>query len=79
MTIRLTNFRTLETGSDGGHSYVTSEIDYNGQTRKIVVFFADKADEKKLKGRTEITVDGNLVDEKDQSLNLLDSRLIELR
>lgn len=43
MTIRLTLFRTLETGSDGGHSYVTSEINYKGQTRKIVVFFADKA------------------------------------
>ena len=77
MTIRLTKFRTLETGADGGHSYVTSEIDYKGQTRKLVVFFADKADEQKLKGRNEITVDGRLIDESHQSLNLLDSRLID--
>ena len=77
MTIRLTKFRTLETGADGGHSYVTSEIEYKGQTRKLVVFFADKADEQKLKGRNEITVDGRLIDEKNQSLNLLDSRLID--
>ena len=77
MTIKLTKFRTLETGADGGHNYVTSDIDYKGQTRKIVVFFADKSDEQKLKGRTEITVDGELVDEKDQSLNLLNSKLID--
>jgi len=67
----------LETGADGGHSYVTSEIEYKGQTRKIVVFFADKADEQNLKGRKEITVDGRLIDEKNQSLNLLGSRLID--
>jgi len=77
MTIRLTNFMKLETGADGGHSYVTSEIEYKGQTRKIVVFFADKADEQNLKGRKEITVDGRLIDEKNQSLNLLGSRLID--
>lgn len=76
MTIKLTKFRTLETGADGGHSYVISDIDYKGETRKIVVFFAEKSDEQKLKGKTEITVDGELVDEKDQSLNLLNSRLI---
>jgi hypothetical protein len=77
MTINFTKFRTLETGADGGHSYVTSDIQYKGQTRKIVVFFADKSDDRKLKGMTEITVVGELIDEKDQSLNLLNSRLIE--
>jgi len=77
MIIKLTKFRTLETGADGGHSYVTADIDYKGQTRKIVVFFADKSDEQKLKERAGITVDGELIDEKDQSLNLLNSRLIE--
>jgi hypothetical protein len=77
MTIRLTKFRTLETGADGGHSYVTSEIEYKGQTRKIVVFFGNKADEQKLKERSEITVEGRLIDEEHQSLNLLDSRLID--
>ena len=77
MTIKLTKFKTLETGVDGGHSYVISDIDFKGQARRIVVFFADKADEQKLKGRTEITVAGDLVDEKDQSLNLLNSKLID--
>jgi hypothetical protein len=76
MTIKLTKFRTLETGADGGHSYVTSDIDYEGQTRKIVVFFADKSDEQNLKGQTEIMVEGELVDDKGQSLNLLNARLI---
>jgi hypothetical protein len=77
MTIKLTKFRILETGADGGHSYVTSDIVYKGQTRKIVVFFADKSDERKLKEKTEITVEGDLIEEKDQSLNLSNSRLIE--
>lgn len=77
MTIKLTNFRTLETGVDGGHIYVTSDIIYNGQTRKIIVFFADKADEQKLNGRTEITINGRLLDEENQSLNLLDSKLLD--
>ena len=77
MTIKLTKFKTLETGTDGGHRYVTGDIDYKGQTRKIVVFFSDKSDEQKLKVKTEITVEGTLVDEENQSLNLLDSRLID--
>lgn len=77
MTIKLTNFRTLETGEDGGHIYMTSEISYNGKTRDIVVFFADKADEQKLNGRTEITISGRLLDEENQSLNLLDSKLLD--
>jgi hypothetical protein len=77
MTIKLTKFKTLETSVDGGHSYVISDIDFKGRTRRIVVFFADKSDEQKLKGRTEITVDGDLIDEKDQSLNILNARLIE--
>ena len=76
MTIKLTKFRTLETGADGGHRYVISDIDHKGRRRKIVVFFSDKSDEQKLEGKTEITVEGTLIDEENQSLNLLDSRLI---
>ncbi len=77
MTIRLTNFEILSTGADGGHNYVISWVDFNGSTRKLVVFFADKHDERKLTGRTEITVEGDLVDEPQQSLNLLNSRLVD--
>jgi len=77
MTIRLTKFEILSTGVDGGHNYVISWIDFNGSTRKIVVFFADKNDERKLMGRTEITVKGELVDEPNQSLNLLNSKLVD--
>ena len=62
--------RILSTGVDGGHYYIISDIDYEGQIRRLVVFFADKAAERKLYGKTEITVDGELIDEKGQSLNL---------
>lgn len=77
MTIKLTNFKILETGADGGRRYVVSEIDYKGQRRKLVVFFTDKKDEKNLQTKTEIIVEGKLIDEKDQSLNLLESKLID--
>jgi hypothetical protein len=77
MTISLTKFEILTTGVDGGHKYVISWIDFDGSTRKLVVFFADKQDERKLAGRTEITVEGELVDEPQQSLNLLNSRLVD--
>lgn len=61
----------------GGRRYVVSEIHYKGQRRKLVVFFGDKSDEQKLKTKTEIIVEGKLIDEKDQSLNLLNSKLID--
>ena len=77
MRIRLTKFTTLETGADGGHVYLTSNIDYKGQTRKIIVFFSEKSDELKIKGQSELTIEGDLVDDKDQSLNLLNSKLID--
>jgi hypothetical protein len=76
MKIKLSKFRILSTGVDGGHYYVISDIDYKGQTRRLVVFFADKADEQNLHGKTEITVDGELVDEKGQSLNLRNARVV---
>jgi len=46
MTIKPSKFKILGTGADGGHYYVTSSIDFNGQTRKIVVFSLDKSDHK---------------------------------
>jgi hypothetical protein len=77
MKIKLTNFRIFETGADGGRRYLATEIDYKGQRRKIIVFFADKSDEQKLATDTEIVVEGILVNEKGQSLNLLQSRIID--
>ncbi|MCP2043398.1 hypothetical protein L1278_001435 [Pontibacter sp. HSC-36F09] len=76
-TLKLTEFRVLSNGANGGHSYVSSCIDYKNQNRKIVIFFKDKADEKKLQFLEEIYVEGNLLDEGEEySLSLLGAKLI---
>jgi len=37
-TLKLTNFKILTTGADGGHHYVSTEIEYKVVRRKITVF-----------------------------------------
>ncbi len=75
---KLTDYRINSTGVDGGHFYVISEVEYQSRTRKLVVYFKDKSDERKLNDLEEMIVEGNLTDDGDQySLNLLDSILID--
>lgn len=77
ITINLSNFHILSTGADGGHNYITANIQHKGTTRKIVVFFEDKSDERKLQQFQSITVEGTMMDEGElHSLNLLNSKLI---
>lgn len=77
-TLKLTNYKALSTGADGGHHYVSTEIEYNGVMRQITALFKNKSDEKKLSNNLEITVKGNLVDEGlQQSLMLLDTEIID--
>ena len=76
-TLELTNYKVLSTGVDGGHHYISTEIEYIGVTRQITALFKNKSDEKKLSDKLEITVKGNLVDEGlQQSLMLLDTEII---
>lgn len=79
MTIlKLTNFKVLSTGTDGGHHYISTKIEYKGLTRPIIALFKNKSDETKLTEILEITVKGNLVDEGLQhSLMLLDTEIID--
>jgi len=77
-TLKLTNYKVLSTGADGGHHYISTEIEYNGATRHITALFKNKSDEKKLSEKLEITVRGNLLDEGLQhSLMLLDTEIID--
>jgi len=77
-TLKLTNYNVLSTGADGGHHYISTEIEYNGVTRQITALFKNKSDEKMLSDKLEITVRGNLVDEGlQQSLMLLDTEIID--
>ena len=74
----ISNFKTLSTGADGGHLYLTTEISYEGQQRKLVIYFADKSDEHKVKRMDKLKLSGRLYDEGiQQSLSLFDTKLIE--
>ena len=76
--IEITDFQTLTSGADGGHIYLTSEINYKGQLRKLVIYFADKSDEQKVKTKDKLKLNGRLLDEGiQQSLSLLDTKLID--
>lgn len=75
--IEISDFQTLSTGADGGHIYLTTEINYKGQLRKLVIYFADKSDEQKVKTKNKLKLNGRLLDEGSQhSLSLYDARLI---
>jgi len=76
--IEISNFKTLSTGADGGHIYLTTEIDHKGQQRKLVIYFANKSDEQKIKTEGKLKLSGRLFDEgSQQSLSLLDTKLID--
>ena len=76
--IEISNFKTQSTGADGGHIYLTTEIDYKGQQRKLVIYFADKSDEQKIKTNDKLKLNGLLFDQGvEQSLSLIDTKLID--
>ena len=78
MTYSIQDFTILSTGNDGGHHYLYTQIDHQGQRRKLVVFFADKADESKMRTATKVTVTGTLTDAGPQhSLQLTEAALLE--
>lgn len=77
-TLKLTNYKVLSTGVDGGHQYISTKIEHNGVIRQITALFRNKSDEKKLSDKLEITVRGNLLDEGLQhSLMLLETEIID--
>lgn len=74
----ISDYNILTTGADGGHIYLTTEINYKGQERKLVIYFADKSDEQKVKTNDKLKLSGRLFDEGvAQSLSLLDTKLID--
>ena len=74
---KISNYNVLSTGVDGGHFYISTEIEYEGLTRTIIVFFENKSDEKFLLAKEEILVSGNLIDQGlEQSLILNNSIII---
>ena len=74
--IELSNYRIQTTGADGGHVYLVSEINHNGQNRKLVVYFFDKTDEHKIKSGGKINLTGRLFDEGVAQSLSLNARII---
>jgi|GEM_PF-410677 hypothetical protein len=76
--IELSDYKVLSTGVDGGRLYLSAEIIYKGEQRKLVVYFADKLEEQKITPIRKIKCDGRLLDQgKKQSLSLLDAKLLK--
>ena len=59
----LEKYKVQSTGADGGHHYILTEVEYKGKTRKLVVLFANKSDEKHLKEKLRIRVKGQIQDD----------------
>ncbi len=77
ITYHISKFTIQSTGADGGHYYVSTEIELNGINREMTVLFKNKTDELKLNQLEEFDVKGNLVDEGiKNTLMLLDSEII---
>ena len=51
------------TGADGGHIYVSTEIEYKGKLRKLTVLFIENPDEMELKKGSELKIKGELKNE----------------
>jgi len=77
MRIKLEKYRVLTTGVDGGHHYLTTEIEYENRVRKLVIYFANKSDEKRLQNLNSIQIEGQLVDDGlPHSLTIHDAKLL---
>jgi len=75
--IEILDFKILSTGADGGHIYLTTEIDYMEQERKLVIYFANKSDEQKARVANKLKLRGRLFDEGIlHSLSLLDTEIL---
>ena len=74
---RLDRFNIKTTGADGGHNYISTEIEYEGNKRNMVVMFLKKSDEKRLADLTEIEISGDLMDDGVKyDLTLLNTEII---
>lgn len=75
---KFSEYNVLSNGVDGGHYYLSAEIEYKGIKRKIIVLFDNKSDEVQLLDKKEILVTGNLTDEGlDQTLIMTNSIIIK--
>ena len=73
----LEKYKIQSTGADGGHHYILSEVEHQGRTRKLVVLFANKSDEKNLNENLQIRVKGQIQDDGEQYDLIMNNATIE--
>ncbi len=56
-------YKVQTTGTDGGHNYILTEIEYEGNKRRIVILFSDKTEEPNLNENEAIKVIGEIDDD----------------
>ena len=54
------SYTIKSTGADGGHKYISTEIELEGKIKKLTILFANKSHENKLKNNGLIKVKGDL-------------------
>nr|WP_320117449.1 hypothetical protein [uncultured Marinifilum sp.] len=65
------------TGAGGGHKYISTQIDLNGKTRKMIATFLSKTDENRLENMSDLEICGDLIDEGEKyDLTLLNTVII---
>lgn len=62
-TIYLKDFRVLHTDADGGHRYISTDIEYEGGQRCLTAFFAEREDEERIDETIPVILKGNLLAE----------------
>ncbi len=75
--IEISDYKLLTTGADGGHIYLTTEINYKSKPKTLVIYFADKSDEEKVRAKDKLKLSGRLLDEGEKQLSLLDTKFID--
>ena len=62
MTLRVSTYKILTTGVDGGHKYIETEVIHEGKLRRLTAFFKDKSEEVKIQVGMTLTLSGRLQD-----------------
>lgn len=76
-TIYLQDFRILHTDADGGHRYISTNIEYDGGRRPLTAFFADRDDEERIDETIPVILKGNLLaEEGNQPLLLMNASIV---
>jgi len=80
MVLHLTEYQIKQMEADGVHLYLSGVMDWDGNKKRIEVFFENSYEEKKIFNNAEIAVDGDLVESSSsESYHLVQSRVVSVK